>query len=73
MKLCDMKERQSGVISGIEGTPQFKRRLYDLGFVKGQSVRCENVAILKTPVSFCVQGAKIALRKSDAMRIDVIV
>lgn len=67
-----MRKNQCAVISIIDGKRANARRLYDLGFVKGQRVKCTDIAISGSPIAYCVQGTKIALRKSDAEAIGVI-
>jgi len=68
-----MKENQSGFISGIDKGALNERRLYDLGFVKGQKIKCNNIGALGSPIAFTVQGTKFALRKKDAQKIGVVI
>ncbi len=71
MNLSDMKPNQSAVITEIDSSAKNARRLYDLGFVKGQRVRCTDIAMSGSPIAYEVQKTKIALRKNDAMRVGV--
>ena len=48
-------------------------RLMELGFLPGASVRCEILAPSGSPIVFWVNGALIALRRSDCAQIGVLV
>lgn len=72
MFLSDMKENQIGVISTIDFDDAFTQRLEDIGFCKGENVKCIKIASLSSPILYRVKGSDIALRKSDAGRIGVI-
>ncbi len=72
MTLSQMKENDFGHISYINTEPSFLRRFYDLGFMEGQCIRCENIGLLGTPIAYQIRGSKIALRKCDADKIGVV-
>lgn len=71
MMLSQMSENQSGIIVDIDFSDSSRRRLFDMGFISGQRVRCVNIGLMKTPIAYQIRGSKIALRKSDAKRIEV--
>ena len=48
-----------------------ERRLADLGFCRGETVRCTLVSPLGDPRAYLIRGALIALRSSDAKRVSV--
>jgi ferrous iron transport protein A len=73
MYLSDMREGQVGVISAVNCDKIFKIRLNDMGFCNGESVKCLKKSVMSSPILFLVKGTSIALRKKDAMQIEVIV
>lgn len=58
-----------GVVCGIEGEEEMKRRLLDLGFVSGTKVNCLHKSPFGDPMAFGVRGAVIALRSEDSKNI----
>lgn len=71
MFLSDMRESQTGVISSLDFDREFRIRLNDMGFCKGENVVCIKRAMLSSPILYNVKGSNIALRKVDAKRIGV--
>lgn len=63
-KTCILKE------VNLFGTLQ--RRLWEMGFQKGEAVTCVFAAPSGSPIAFLVKGAIVALRKSDCERIGAI-
>lgn len=72
MTLFDMKENQVAAISEIENNFPLSRRLLDMGFVTGQDIKCMNIAAFGSPIAYNLRGCKVALRKKDAQRVEVI-
>ena len=73
MTLSQMKEKQSGIITYIEDCSGFERRFFDMGFINGQKVVCDNIGLFGSPIAYQIRGSKIALRKKDADKIGVMV
>lgn len=72
MTLADMNKNQSGIISHIDSEFEIKRRLLDLGFIKGNEVKFERKNIFGSPIAFNIEGSVVALRKPDAAKVGVI-
>ena len=72
MTLADMKENDSGIILYISNDCEIKRRLYDMGFIKGNEISCVQKNFLSSPIAFKVEGSVVALRKSDAQKVGVV-
>ena len=72
MTLSQMKENDFGHITYINTEPCCERRIFDLGFLEGQCIRCVNIGPFGTPIAYLIRGSKIALRKCDADKIGVI-
>ena len=71
MFLADVKNRKKVKILSIFNEDSLKRRLYDLGFFPNSIVECILVSPFSSPILYKVNGALIALRKSDASLIEV--
>ncbi|MDI6687863.1 MAG: FeoA family protein [Desulfobacterales bacterium] len=71
MLLSEMKEGQSGIISGMSGNGILKRRIREMGFLKGTRVYVEKYAPLKDPLELIVKGYHISLRVEEAAQITV--
>jgi ferrous iron transport protein A len=55
----------------VGGCGAIRRRLMDMGLVKGVPVEVLRTAPLGDPVMYCVRGYYLALRKSEAQLIEV--
>lgn len=63
---------QNGIINDIKCNENIKRRLLDLGLVKGTNIIPVLVSPSKDPRAFEVRGSIIAIRKEDAEDIEII-
>ena len=57
------------IVDNIDGKPDMRRRLADLGLVEGTRVDCLMVSPLGDPTASRIRGAVIALRRADAYGI----
>lgn len=69
MQLSNMRQGQSGVISKVGGEGLFRRRLLEMGFLKGKSLYVEKYAPLKDPLEVNLDGCHISLRVEEADKI----
>ena len=69
MRLTNLNEGCSGVITNITLSGDIRRRLYDLGLIKGTKVSCVIKSPMGNPIAYNIRGAVIALRNSDADKI----
>ncbi|MFA8434581.1 MAG: ferrous iron transport protein B [Marinifilaceae bacterium] len=72
MKLAELKDNQKGVIIKVRGYGAFRKRITEMGFVKGKEVTVIKNAPLKDPVEYQIMGYDVSLRRSEAALIDVI-
>lgn len=72
MLLSELDNKESGVIVKVKGRGAFRRRITEMGFVKGQTVIVIKDAPLKDPVEYLIMGYKVSLRRSEADLIEVI-
>ena len=71
MYLSELKNGQTAFISTVDGTPSFRLRLEEMGFVPGQEVTRTYASPLGTPIVFAMLGQKVALRRREAARIGI--
>jgi Fe2+ transport system protein FeoA len=71
MRLNELKEGRSAIITFIDAVPSFQKRLRDIGFCEGERVHCVKRAVLGSPVLYRVKGTLLALRKGDSCVIGV--
>lgn len=69
MNLSEIKEGQSAVIERIGGSGALRRRILEMGIVKGTHVYVEKYAPLKDPLELIVKGAHVSLRVEEAALI----
>lgn len=72
MKLSHLKNNERGVIIKIKGHGSFRKRIAEMGFVKGKEVTVIKNAPLRDPVEYSIMGYNISLRRSEARHIEVI-
>ena len=71
MLLSEVKEGQTVTISRIGGTGVLRRRLHEMGILKGTDVLVEKYAPLKDPLELIVKGYHVSLRVEEAAQITV--
>ncbi|MBD5226162.1 MAG: ferrous iron transport protein B [Bacteroidales bacterium] len=72
MRLSDLKSGQSGVIVKVLGHGAFRKRVIEMGFVKGRKITAILSAPLKDPVKYRLMGYEVSLRCSEASMVEVI-
>ena len=70
-RLNELPINNIGIINDINTNDSFKRRLLNLGIVKGSFIKPLYKAILKDPTAYLVKNSVIALREEDAKNITV--
>ncbi len=71
MLLSEMKEGERGVIVRVAGNGALRRRILEMGIIKGTTIYVEKYAPLKDPVELIVKGFHISLRVNEAAQIIV--
>lgn len=71
MRLSELRQGQSAVITRVGGAGLLRRRILEMGIVKGTEVYVEKYAPLKDPVELIVKGYHVSLRVEEAAQIDV--
>ena len=67
--LGDYKEGQRGRVLELRGEGGFRKRLREMGFVKGAEVYVEKYAPLYDPVEYIIKGYHVSLRRDEAEKI----
>lgn len=64
--LSGLMPGQSAAVAGLEAEGPMRRRLQDMGLVRGTVVKCLGASPLGDPRAYLIRGAVIALRHQDA-------
>ena len=72
MKLSELKTGERGVIVKILGHGGFRKRIVEMGFIKGKVVEVLLNAPLKDPVKYKLMGYEVSLRHKEAEMIEII-
>lgn len=72
MKLSDLHTGERGVIVKVAGHGGFRKRIVEMGFVKGKTVKVILNAPLRDPIEYEIMGYKISLRREEAKLVEVI-
>lgn len=72
MRLSELKTGEKGVIIKVLGHGGFRKRIVEMGFIKGKTVKVLLNAPLKDPIKYKVLGYEISLRRQEAEMIEVV-
>jgi Fe2+ transport system protein FeoA len=71
MQLSDLKENQSATVVHVGGNGSLRRRILEMGILKGTEIYVEKYAPLKDPIELIVKGYHVSLRVEEAAHIKV--
>ena len=71
MRLSDLKPGETGVIVKILGHGAFRKRVMEMGFVRGREVTHVLKAPLQDPIKFHLMDYEVSLRRSEANMIEI--
>lgn len=72
MKLSELQSGQTGVIVKVHGHGGFRKRIVEMGFIKGKTVQVLLNAPLNDPVKYMIMDYEVSLRRAEAELIEVI-
>ncbi len=72
MRLSELNTGEKGVIVKVLGHGGFRKRIVEMGFIKGKTVEVLLNAPLKDPIKYKVLGYEISLRRQEADMIEII-
>ncbi|HOK51292.1 MAG TPA: ferrous iron transport protein A, partial [Bacteroidales bacterium] len=72
MRLSELNMGESAIIVKVLGTGAFRKRITEMGFVKGRKVTPIKAAPLNDPIEYSLLGYSVTLRKNEASFIEVV-
>lgn len=72
IRLSNLVNDESGVITKVLGHGAFRKRITEMGFVRGKTVKVIKNAPLQDPIEYEIMGYNVSLRRSEASLIEVI-
>lgn len=72
MKLSELKNGETAVIVRVSGHGGFRKRIMEMGFVRGQDVTSVINAPMNDPIKYSIMGYDVSLRRSEAELITVL-
>lgn len=71
MFLSDLKTGEKGVIIRVNGSGAFRKRILEMGFIKGKIIKVILNAPLKDPIKYKIMDYEVSLRRSEAKLIEI--
>jgi Fe2+ transport system protein FeoA len=71
VNLSELREGQTATVARIGGEGPFRRRLLEMGFLRGTQIYVEKYAPLKDPIELILKGYHVSLRVEEAADIQV--
>jgi len=62
---------ETGIVTKVTGTGPIKKRIIDMGFIGGESIKVLKYAPLGDPIEIKVMNFNLSLRKTEAALIEV--
>lgn len=72
MKLSQLKTGETGVIVRVKGHGGFRKRIVEMGFIKGTTVDVLLNAPLHDPVKYKIMDYEVSLRRAEADLVEVV-
>lgn len=72
MNLAELKKDERAIITKVKGRGAFRKRILEMGFVKGQKISVVKGAPLKDPIQYSLMDYEVSLRISEASLIEII-
>jgi len=72
MRLSALKTGQTGIIVRVMGHGGFRKRIVEMGFIKGKTVEVLLNAPLHDPVKYKLMDYEVSLRRAEAEMVEVV-
>jgi ferrous iron transport protein B len=72
MLLSELQNGEYGIVSKVRGRGAFRKRIMEMGFIRGKKVTVVKNAPLKDPIEYSILGYEVSLRRSEASLIEVV-
>jgi len=69
--LADLADNETAIITKIKGYGAFRKRITEMGFVRGTRVKAIKKAPLQDPIEYELMGYRVSLRKSEASMVEI--
>lgn len=70
-RMSDLLPGECAVVTELSAPDAFRRRLQDLGLIRGTRIRCLMKSPMGDPHAYLIRGAVIALRQRDCETVTV--
>ena len=71
MKLSELKQSQSGIISVVGGEGNLRGHFLDMGIIPGTKITYVKAAPMGDPIEYRIWGYELTLRLEDAQKIEI--
>ncbi|MBQ2509039.1 MAG: ferrous iron transport protein B [Bacteroidales bacterium] len=72
MLLSDLKTGEKGVVVKVYGYGAFRKRIIEMGFIRGVKVEAVLNAPLKDPIKYRMMNFEVSLRRHDASHVEIV-
>ena len=72
MLLSDLHTGERGVVVRVAGHGAFRKRIIEMGFIKGATVEAILNAPLNDPIKYRIMNFEVSLRRSDATKVEIV-
>jgi len=72
MRLSDLKTGEKAIIVKVMGHGSFRKRIVEMGFIRGKEVEVLLNAPLQDPVKYKIMGYEVSLRRDEGKMIEVL-
>ncbi len=72
MLLSELQTGERAVVVRVSGHGAFRKRIIEMGFIKGVTVEAVLNAPLKDPIKYRIMNFEVSLRRSDARKVEVV-
>ena len=72
MRLSELNIGEKAIVVKVLGRGAFRKRIIEMGFVRGQEVVAELNAPMRDPIKFKIMDYEVSLRRSEAGLIEVV-
>ena len=72
MLLSELQTGQRGVVVRVSGHGHFRKRIIEMGFIKGVTVESILNAPLKDPIKYRIMNFEVSLRRDDAEKVEIV-
>ena len=72
MKLSELKNGETAVIVRLSGHGGFRKRIMEMGFIRGEKVKSVLDSPMHDPIKYHVMGYEVLVRRSEAAMIEVL-